>query len=187
MSATPCYSGRPVLDVFDVATLEVRARVNEQERANVAVGQTARLEADAAPDLATQARVTQVAGLGRPDNRAGPLRQFDVVLELVHPDPRLKPGTTVRVVVTGDTVKDVLLVPRSALFEIDGKPVVYERAGGAEAFAPRPIKVLHRTESQVAIEGIDEGAQVALVNPVAALKLSGAKSSSAGGPMDVKK
>jgi hypothetical protein len=36
------YSGRPVVDVFDVSTLEVRARVNEQERANVRWGRRRR-------------------------------------------------------------------------------------------------------------------------------------------------
>jgi multidrug efflux pump subunit AcrA (membrane-fusion protein) len=180
------YSGRPVMDVLDLATMEVRARVNEQERANVAVGQTARLEVDAIPDISPTARVSSVAGLGRPDSRYGPLRQFDVMLELRDPDPRLKPGTTVRVLVAGETVKNVLLLPRQALFEIDGKPTVYVRAGGSDAFSPRQIKVVHRTESQVAIDGVDEGIEVALVDPVAAMKLSGAPSSGSG-PLDIKK
>jgi hypothetical protein len=47
--------------------------------------------------------------------------------------------------------------------------------------------VLHRTESQIGLEGIDEGAEVALVDPVAALKLSGTKTTPGAGPMDVKK
>jgi hypothetical protein len=55
--------------------------------------------------------------------------------------------------VEGETVKNVLLLPRQALFEIDGKPIVYLRTGSGEAFSPRPIKVLHRTESQIALEG----------------------------------
>ena len=182
------YSGRPVVDIFDLSTLEVRARVNEQERANVAVGQTATIESDVVPGVKPAARVASIAGLGRPDSRSGPLRQFDVTLELKNADARLRPGSTVRLLVAGDTVKDVLLLPRQALFEIDGKPHVYLRSGsGDDAFTPRAIKVLHRTESQIAIEGVEEGAVVALVDPVAALKLGGAKAASAGGPMDVKK
>jgi len=182
------YSGRPIIDVFDLETMEVRARVNEQERANVAVGQTARLEVDAVADLSPTAKVSSVAGLGRPDSRSGPLRQFDVTLELIKPDPRMKPGTSVRVLVQGETVNNVLILPRQALFEVDGKSIVYVRAGGPDSFAPRPVKVLHRTESQVAVEGIEESTEVALVDPVAALKLSGTKTgSSTSGPMDVKK
>ena len=181
------FSGRPVADVFDVSTLEVRARVNEQERANVSVGQLAKIESDVVPDIRPVAKVASIAGLGRPDSRSGPLRQFDVSLELREPDPRLRPGSTVRLLVQGDTVKDVLLLPRQALFEIDGKPHVYIRTGSGDAFSPKPIKVLHRTESQIAVQGIDEGAEVALVDPVAALKLSGTKTSTGSNPMDVKK
>lgn len=179
-------SGRPVMDIFDMTTMEVRAKVNEQERANIAVGQTARIEADSVPGLTPKARVLAVAGMGRPDSRSGPLRQFDVTLELTDPDPRLKPGTTVHVLVDGGIVDKVLLLPRQALFEIDGKPTVYMRTGSGDAFVPRQVKVLHRTESQVAVEGIDEGVEVALVDPVAAMKLGGAASSGTN-PMDGKK
>ena len=51
--------------------------------------------------LPPKARVTAVAGLGRADSRSGPLRQFDVTLELADADARLRPGTTVRVLVQG--------------------------------------------------------------------------------------
>jgi hypothetical protein len=137
------------------------------------------------PPLAPTARVSAVSGLGRADSRYGPLRQFDVTLELKDADPRLKPGTTVRVLVDGGTVDKVLLLPRQALFEIEGKPTVYARTGAADAFAPRQVKVLHRTESRIAVDGIDEGMEVALVDPIAALKLSGAKSTTPSGPASV--
>ena len=181
------FSGRPVVDVFDLSTMEVRARVNEQERANVSVGQTATIESDVLASARPTAKVSSISGLGQPDRRYGPLRQFDVTLELRDPDPRLRPGSTVRLLVAGETVKNVLLLPRQALFEIDGKPNVYLKTGTGEAFSPRPIKVLHRTESQIAVEGLDEGAEVALVDPVAAMKLSGTTTTAGSGPMGVNK
>jgi len=88
--------------------------------------------------------------------------------------------------VDGGNVDKVLIVPRQALFEGEGKTTLYVRAGGVDAFSPRQIKVLHRTESQIAIEGVDEGTEVALVDPVAALKLSGATTSTSS-PAGVKK
>jgi hypothetical protein len=120
------FSGRPVIDIFDLAGMEIRARVNEQERANVKVGQSATVETDTVAGLAPVATVSSIADLGRPDSRSGPFRLFDVTLELKNPDPRLRPGTTVRPKVTGDVVKDVLLL-RQALFQVDGKPTVRPR------------------------------------------------------------
>lgn len=182
------YSGRPVIDIFDIRSMDIRARVNEQERANVTEGQVARVESDAVPGMSLAAKVTAVAGMGKPDNRWGPLRQFDVTLELKDPDPRLKPGTSVRIIVQGATVDNALLLPRQALFEIEGKPMVYLRSGGgAEAFTPKQIKVVHRTESRIAVEGLEVGAEVALIDPVAAMKLSGQSTTSPTGPLGGKK
>jgi hypothetical protein len=181
-------SGRLIADIHDVSTMEIRARVNEQERANLSPGQEARIEASAIPGLAMQARITTVAGLGRADMTTGPLRQFDVVLELVTPDDRLRPGTTVQALVSGGTIDDVLLLPRQALFEVEGKPTIYTRARAGEGFVPRVVKVLHRTESQIAVEDVDEGMEVALVDPVAAIKLSGSGTAgAAAGPMEIGK
>jgi hypothetical protein len=52
------------------------------------------------------------------------------------------------------------------VFEQDGKTIVHVRNGGG--FEPREVKVLHRSESRVAIEGVDEGTEVALIKPAGA-------------------
>jgi multidrug resistance efflux pump len=155
--------GRPVLDIFDISRMEIRANVNEQERANVAPRQRALVESPAMPGVILPAEVTAVSGLGRAVRNAGPLRLFEVTLALEQVDPRLRPGTSVQVRVEGERVDDVLLVPRQAVFEHEGRPVVYERT--AAGFEAREVKVLHRNESRVAVEGIAEGAGVALLAP----------------------
>jgi hypothetical protein len=65
-------------------------------------------------------------------------------------------------------VENALLLPRQAVFEKDGKPIVYVRATGATGFERREIKILHRTESRMALEGLAEGTEVALIDPNAA-------------------
>jgi HlyD family secretion protein len=179
------YAGRPIVDVFDVTGMEIKAKVNEQERDNVAVGQAAIVQSDAVPGTPLTAKVTSVAGLasGRFDFGpvSGPARQFDTTLQLEGTDPRLRPGTSVRVVVQGRRIDDVLVLPRQAVFDKDGKPAT--RVRSRDGFEVRQIKVLYRTESRVAIEGLDEGAEVALIDPdrVPLAASSPAGSSSAGG------
>jgi multidrug efflux pump subunit AcrA (membrane-fusion protein) len=159
--------GRPVVDVFDASRLEIRAKVNEQERANVTAGQAAAVRADALPGRDMVARVANLAALatrgGGFFESAGPVRQFDAILRLERPDARLKPGTSVRVVVSGSELRHALHVPRQAIFEKRGKPVVYVKSGGG--FEAREVTITHRTEARVVIEGIAEGSEVALVNP----------------------
>lgn len=160
-------SGRLVLEIHASGQMDVRVRVSEQERANVAERQAATVLADALPHERFAAHVSSLAGAasrgGMFDDGLSAMRTFDISLQLDQPEPRLKPGTSVRVVVAGDTLKNVLTLPRQAIFQKDGKPVVYAR-GGSE-FEARAVKVTHRTESRVAVEGVEEGTEVALVNP----------------------
>jgi multidrug resistance efflux pump len=157
-------SGRPVLDIAGTGNMEIRVKVSEQERPNIAAGQAAQVHADALPGRAFGARITAIAGFAtKAGDLGGPLRQFDVTLQLDQPVERLRAGTTVRVVISGSEIRNVLTIPRQALFQKNGKPIVYVRAG--DRFEPREVKPTHRSESRVAIEGLREGVEVALVNP----------------------
>src|SRR5207248_2606153 len=94
----------------------------------------------------------------------------------------LRPGTAVKLVSPGRKIDNVLVLPRQAVFEVDGKPIVYERTPAG--FSPRSIKVIQRSESRVAVDGVPQGVDVALVNPDAAATGAGATKprASAAGP-----
>jgi HlyD family secretion protein len=164
------FPGRPIADVFDLSQMEIRAKVNEQQRNNVAAGQAAAVESNALPEARLTAKVATVSGLAQSDwwGSSGPLRDFDVTLRLDQADARLRPGTSVRLALAGTRVDNVLHVPRQAIFEKDGKPVVYVRVG--DRFEPRTVKPTQRTESRVAIDGVPEGSEVALANPESAAR-----------------
>ena len=171
------FPGRPVADVFDLSQMDIRGKINEQQRVNVKPGQAATVQAAALPGATLTAKVTAVSGMAQSDlfgSSSGPLRDFDITLRLDKPDPRLRPGISVELVLAGTRVQNVLHVPRQAVFEKDGKPVVYVRAG--DRFEARSVKPTQRTETRVAIEGVAEGAEVALVNPDTSVKTGAARS-----------
>lgn len=158
------YAGRPMFDIFDPGGMEIRATVNEQERANLSIGQAASVDLKSASGRTLAATITSIGSLGRVTG--GPLRVFDVTLTLSDADADLRPGTTVSILVTGQQVDDVISVPKQAIFDKDGASQVYVNENGE--FVARQISILHRNESRVAIEGVTEGEQVALIDPVAA-------------------
>jgi multidrug resistance efflux pump len=161
--------GRQILDVSDTADMEITARVNEQERTTLVVGQTATVRADGLPGVALPARITGLSGVAiRSREQAGPLRQFEVILRLDAPDQRLRPGTTVRVTIAGKEAGNVLTVPRQAVFQQEGRSIVYLRT--FDGFEPRAVKVVGQSESRTAIDGIAEGEEIALVSPAAAAR-----------------
>ncbi len=175
--------GRPMIDIFDTSGMEIRAIVNEQDRVNLAVGQAVSVTSNSVPGLNLSAKVTTISGQGRAMIQKGPLRLFDVTLALDSTDPRLLPGTSVDLTAAGPAISDALVVPRQAVFEEDGKTVVYVKTGAG--FEMQPVKVLHRGESRASLEGIEPGTEVALVKP-GSLPSTAAGSSTAapatGGP-----
>jgi hypothetical protein len=70
---------------------------------------------------------------------------------------------SVRIVITTDVMRNALWVPAQALFESGSRSYVFTPSGNG--FAPHDVKLVRRSESQVVIEGLNEGQTVALANP----------------------
>ncbi len=165
------WGGRPVADVIESGRMEVRAKVNENDRSNLSEGQMADVFVDALPGRTFKARVGAVSGLanrGSVSETASINRQFDVTFTFASPDPAFKAGSSARVVIAGREIADALHVPRQAVFERNGKNFVFIKVDGR--FDRRDVKVEHRTENRLAIGGLDEGAEVALIDPTTAAK-----------------
>ena len=177
--------GRPVADVIEAGRMEVRAKVDENDRGNLTEGQRASVYVDALPGEVFTAKVGALAGLA---NRAfwesSATRMFDVTFQFDKIEPRLRSGSSARVVVDGNTLEGALHLPRQAVFARSGKNHVFVRTG--ERFEQREVKVTQRTESRVVVEGLTEGLDIALVDPT--LRPAGTTSPSApsvpaaGGP-----
>jgi hypothetical protein len=90
-------------------------------------------------------------------------RLFDVTFQFDKPDPRLRAGASARLVIEGKDLADALHVPRQAVFARAGKNHVFLKVG--DRFEQREVKVTQRTESRVVIDGLSEGAEIALVDP----------------------
>jgi hypothetical protein len=66
-------------------------------------------------------------------------------------------------VITAERLENVLWVPSQAIFENDGRWLVYLKT--STGFTPREVTMVKRSESQVVITGLNEGDRVALSNP----------------------
>jgi hypothetical protein len=135
---------------------------------------------DTLPGQVFKAKVGALAALANRSTFFSPTasvsRLFDVTFQFDQPDPRLKAGASARVFIKGTPIENALHVPRQAVFEKNGKNHVFVKAG--DRFEQREVKVVQRTESRVALEGLSEAVEVALVDPTAAVKPSATASSS---------
>jgi HlyD family secretion protein len=170
---TPAYragdtvaSGRTLLEVIDPAQTEVVARVTEDEGATLPAGTPAEIRISGVPAARVAGRVKQVGLMAtqRPWLDGG-LRKLDVILEIpAHAAAR--PGVMAEVLITRPPLEEARYVPRQAVFEEQGRPVVYVSDG--RELQARPVTIVRHAELHSVIEGLPEGALVALAPPGAA-------------------
>ena len=77
-----------------------------------------------------------------------------------------------QIVFLGGSKKNVLYLPRQALLLKDGKRIVYVKNGNG--YEQREVKIQSENESRAAVDGLEEGSRVALVDPTAPRKATGA-------------
>src|SRR5215831_1580045 len=163
--------GRTVGKVIDPKDIEMAAKVGELERNMIKEGQLVDIVFDALPSTVFHGAVKTLGGM---NNRrfweADTAAKFDITIALNGTDPRLRPGLTAHIVIHGDPHKNVLYLPRQALFLKDSKRVIYVKDGNN--FEPREVKIQAENESRAAIDGIAVDTEVALVDPTAPRKSS---------------
>ncbi len=173
------FSGRNIADIVESGKMEVRAKVTEIDRDNLQAGQPATVQVDALPGRTFAAKVGPLSGSASRGSffETSAVRQFDINLQLDRPDPAMRAGSSLRVVIDGHEIKDALHVPRQAVFEKNGKNYVFLQIG--ERFDRRDVKVVNRTESRAVISGLNEGDVIALIDPDVASQ----RSKSSSGPL----
>jgi multidrug efflux pump subunit AcrA (membrane-fusion protein) len=160
------YPGAPILELPDLSSVFLTARIDEADRGRLEVGQTAVIRVDAVADRDYQAKVIDISLLARTDFMSGwpPPKQFDLTMAITDPDERLRPGMSAGARITVGRLPDVLLLPSSAIFFEAGRTVVFK--AGRRGFEPVPIEILRRGRDQAAVSGsLAEGDRVARSRP----------------------
>ncbi len=171
--------GSSIAEVIDAREMEVTSKINEHDRGNIKAGQPVEIEFHALPGQVFHGTVKNVGGMSSrqfwDEDQGG---MFVVSIQLPNPDPRLRPGLTAQIVIRGDEKKNVLYIPREALFLKEGKRIAYVKKGNG--FEAHEVTIQSEGESRAAIEGLKEGSEVALVDPTAPRKSGTSPAASPG-------
>lgn len=149
----------PVLD-----EMEVEAFVLEADAGGLSIGLPATITLEANPDITYKATIKNIDKLAKPRIRDVPINYFSVILALEHTDQeRMKPGQRARASMSLDE-RQALAVPREAVFEKDGRKVVYVSSG--TGFEERTVTLDVSSPGLVVIQsGVREGDRIALRDP----------------------
>jgi HlyD family secretion protein len=160
------WAGATILELPDLSTIHLEARLDESDRGRLKVGQTAVVKIEAVPGKDFTARVDLISVLARVDFSSGwpPVRNFDLGLVLQDRDARIRPGMTATARIAADRLPNVTLVPVETIFQHNGRPVVYRLRGSK--FDEQPIDIVRRGREQAAVgAGVEPGDRLASHRP----------------------
>lgn len=156
--------GAAIVTLTELNELYVNFTLPSTLRAEIALGQSVNVTADAFPGRAFTARVTTIEPQIRADTRT-----MMVQATLANPDEALLPGMFVNAAVVLPPAPDRVVLPETAVdYTLYGDSVYVVRAAGADAAGKpvlkafrTPVKTGTRWDNKVAIlAGIDPGALV---------------------------
>jgi HlyD family secretion protein len=165
-SGDRAWPGAALLELPDATALKISARIEEAERGQLSVGQTAKLLFDALPDRSFEGKVKTISPTASLDFTAGwPIpRNFSVELSLQELDPRMTPGMGAQVRVAVARVPDGIVIPARALFRKAGRTVVYAKQGSK--YREMDVEVSRKSGDEVLVaKGIQPGTMLALKDP----------------------
>jgi HlyD family secretion protein len=160
------WAGANILELPDLSSVFLAARLDETDRSRLHTDQDAIVRIEAVPGREFKAKIASISLLARVDYMGTwpPPRNFDLDLQLLEGDPRIRPGMTAVARIATERVPNVTLVPAEAIFQQNGAPIVY-RLDGNE-FEAVSVRVTKRGKEQAIIaSGVDPGDRIATRRP----------------------
>jgi membrane fusion protein (multidrug efflux system) len=154
-------AGQPFMRVVDLGHMRLDGVVSQSDSELMRLGQRATIHFDAYPDLVLNGRVESVGALAVSGRRTSYyVRTIPVRIAIEESDPRVIPDLTASADVVLEEDEGIV-IPREAVQESAGKPVVLVRQG--ETVTPRPVEIGTFSDTQVSVTaGIQEGDEIAL-------------------------
>lgn len=159
------WNGQPLAEIPDLSAMKAEVYVLEADAGGLKPGRPATLAVESAPGTSYAARIARVDSLAKPRIPGSPVQYFAVTLELPRTDPRvMKPGQRVRATLLLEELRGALLAPRQAVFDREGRSVVYRKGG--RGFEPVVVKLGPSTMGRVVVaSGLRAGDVLALRDP----------------------
>lgn len=146
--------GQPVIELLDVSRLEVRAPAPANDVPYLRVGLSAEVRLDVFPGEVFRGEITRLAAELDPSART-----LDVEVEIANPGGRLRPGMFARVEIPRRTLEAAVLVPLSAIVELEDERIVYVVQDGRAVRRPVELGMVLGDDVVVA-DGLAAGDEV---------------------------
>jgi RND family efflux transporter MFP subunit len=150
-----------ILSVVDISTVRLVANLVEKDFRRITTGVEAQVEVDAFPGEHFAGQVSRVSPVFDPATRTAAME-----IEVPNPGYRLKPGMFARIRLLAERRNKVLIVPRNAVVDVEGKRGVFLLDEQVAHFAPIQTGLADSERIEI-LSGLTEGQHVVTVGALA--------------------
>jgi len=166
------FEGQDLMYLPDISSMMVDTEISEVDLAKVTAEMPVEIRLDAYAEAVFKGKVTYIADLAkrkisRITGKATGAKVFDVTIQVLGQDRRLKPGLTATLDIIVDQYENALYMPLEAVFLNDqDQTIAYVKSRGR--IEMRHISIVESNDRVAVIkEGLQEGDEVLLGQPAA--------------------
>ena len=144
-------AGTVISTVADLATMLVKAGINEVDIGKIHLNQETRITLDAFPRVLFKGTISRIAPAARLDDQ---VKVFDVEIALKELGRELRTGMTANIEIRGEIREQVLVVPVESVFVRGEEEMVY-----IQRETPLPKEIIESEEGEEAVDGEEVDAE----------------------------
>jgi HlyD family secretion protein len=148
--------GTPVISLVALDRIFLRIDVSEKDIEKIRLGMKVDVTVDAIPGETLGGKVEEILPSARTDSR-----NFAVKISLSDPEKRLRPGMFARARVIVDRLKNVITIPKRAVFDRGGRSYVFVVKGRVAVMKPVKLGLQEDLTLQIT-DGVEPGDRVVL-------------------------
>lgn len=158
------WGGASIVTLPDLSEMESITNINEVDVSRIKRGQNAVVKLDAFQDSSFTGEIFDVASIGKQKEQNSNIKVFETIVAIKSRSDILRPGMTTSNKIIINEIPNVIFIPQEAVFEKEGKKIVYRKNGGD--FDPVEIELGARGEDYIIVKkGLSQNDVVALVDP----------------------
>jgi HlyD family secretion protein len=158
------WGGQSIINLPDLSIMESKTSVNEVDVSKVTVGQEVKIKLDAFQDTTFIGKISDVAKLGKEKDSKSKIKVFEIKVLIDGTSEILKPGMTTSNQILIKEVPDTIFIPQEAVFEKEGKFIVYLKDGSS--YDEVEVTLGDKSEDHIIVKnGLSTGDIVALSDP----------------------
>jgi len=147
-------AGSPVAELVDTSSIKIELSLTEFDVGKIFVGQEAEVRLRAYPNEKFVGKVYYVSSVADPVSK-----KFPVKIRLENSDGKIKAGMVADVKIITDKQKDVLIIPKSAVFKEEGVEKVYVAENSKVKIKTVKTEAIDQDRLKV-VEGLSAGEEI---------------------------